>query len=251
MVDGSIIFDGVSFSYRDVDTLNNVSFTIESGEKVAVVGPSGSGKSTLISLLMGLYKPSKGRILLGRCDIANMTEEQIMAELSLVPQVSSLLIDRTVYENLAFNGESMERVREFTKKTQLDDVLMKLEDGYNTVFKEGEALSGGQLQRFAIARACIKMKPNGDQIRIMIMDEVTSNQDYETERYLNEQLLRAFNKEQTVVMVLHDLSSRTIKYCDRILVMEGGRMVEQGTEDQLLKMNGTYARLYKSNDNLI
>ena len=239
-IQGAVRFEDVKFRFGDKGPyqVDRVSLSIDTGSFVGVVGQSGSGKSTLMKLLPRLYEPQQGRIFIDDYDIAKVNLSSLRRQIGIVPQ-DSLLFEGTVAENIALNDPqaSTESILEAAKIACAHDFIMGLGQGYATPLAErGSNLSGGQRQRIAIART-ILANP-----RLLVMDEATSALDYNTERQLCLNL-QAWAKGRTVLFITHRLSS--IKSSDLILVMDQGRLVEQGNHADLIQANERYAALYQ------
>lgn len=235
-----LTFEHVSFRYRaDTPILRDVSFTVPAGSTVALVGASGSGKTSIIRLLFRLYEPNAGRILLDDRSIDELPLSYLRRAIAVVPQDTVLFHD-TIANNIAFgrSGASRAEVEEVARLAHLDELIGKLPEGYETVVGErGLKLSGGERQRVAIARAALK------QPRIYIFDEATSSLDTRTER----EILRNLNEvaaRSTTLVIAHRLS--TVVQADQILVLDRGAIIERGTHDELLSLNGTYAALWRA-----
>ena len=238
-INGRIQFDQVIFRYRadGVEVLRDVSLDIPAGEVVGIVGRSGSGKSTLTKLIQRLYVPERGRVLIDGVDIAQVDTAWLRQRIGVVLQ-DNVLFNRTVRENIALSdpGLPMEAVIQAATLAGAHDFILEMPEGYDTLVGEhGDNLSGGQRQRIAIARALI-VNP-----RILILDEATSALDYESERII-QQNMPAICKHRTVIIIAHRLS--TVRIADRIIVMEKGQVIEQGTHDELLQHPGQYATLH-------
>jgi ATP-binding cassette subfamily B protein len=235
---GAIEFKSVSFGYReDRGVLNRFDLSIVPGEKIALVGPSGAGKTTVTKLLMRFFDVKEGAILIDGQDIAKVTQESLWQAIGFVPQ-DPVLFHRSLMENIRYGkpGATDEEVFEAAKKARCHNFISELANGYDTLVGErGVKLSGGERQRVAIARAILKNAP------ILVLDEATSSLDSESEQTIQESLAELM-KGKTVIVIAHRLS--TIMKMDRILVMENGKVAEQGTHKELLKEVGTYQRLW-------
>jgi ATP-binding cassette subfamily B protein len=217
--------------------LYDVDFTIAPGKKVAVVGPSGAGKSTLARLLFRFYDVNQGRILIDGQDISQVTQDSVRAAIGIVPQ-DTVLFNESLYYNLAYarNDATRQDIEEAARLAQLHDFIASLPEGYDTIVGErGLKLSGGEKQRVAIARAILK-RP-----QILVFDEATSALDSRSEQAILAALHDAA-ADHTTLVIAHRLS--TIVDADRILVVEGGRIVEQGTHQALLEREGIYANMW-------
>lgn len=236
---GEIAFDRVLFSYHEGEAvISDLSFTIKAGQKVGLVGRSGAGKSTLVKLLLRHYDLTGGAIMIDGQNIASVTQDSLRRAIGIVPQ-ESLLFHRTIRENIAYGklGASEEEVTEAAKLAQAHDFILALPNGYETLVGErGVKLSGGQRQRVAIARAILKNAP------ILLLDEATSSLDSESEGAI-QQALQALMKGKTVVAIAHRLS--TLKEMDRIIVLDQGTIIEDGSHAKLVRKGGVYAGLWK------
>lgn len=235
---GEVVFKNVTFAYDPgVPVLQNLSFRASPGERVALIGSSGTGKSTVFNLLLRFYDPAEGGVLIDGQDIRCYTLKSLREQISVVLQ-DPVLFHRTIGENIAYGKPeaSFEEIAEAAKMAQAHDFILRLSHGYDTLVSGGGTnLSGGQRQRMALARAILKNAP------IFILDEPTSGLDAGTEAKLNETLDR-FMKGKTSFIIAHHFS--TIMRADLILMIEEGRVVEQGTHKQLLARSQQYRQLY-------
>lgn len=233
----SIVFDDVTFSYSDdVDpAIKNFSVTIPHGQRVAIVGPNGCGKTTLVSMLPRLLSPTSGAVLVDGVDVASVDLHSLRSQLGVVTQ-DTVLFRGSIEENILFGSESTrEAVIKSAEQAHADAFIERIEGGYDAkVFEHGTSLSGGQKQRLAIARALLR-NPS-----MMIFDEATSQIDAESEALINE-MLDSFCEGRTVLLIAHRLS--TVQTADRILVLDGGQLVGDGTHDELLSSCALYRRL--------
>ena len=235
--DGEVVYDHVTFGYDDETIIEDIDFTVEGGETLALVGPTGAGKSTVLKLLLRMYDVDEGAIRIDDQDVSDVTLRSLRRSLGYVGQ-SSYLFYGTVKENITYGtfDATDEEVIEAAKAAEAHDFIQNLPDGYDTMVGErGVKLSGGQRQRVTIARAVLK-DPD-----ILILDEATSDVDTETEMLIQRSLDR-LTEERTTFAIAHRLS--TIKDADTILVLEGGEIVERGTHDELLENEGLYAHLW-------
>ena len=236
---GEVVFEQVYFAYRqDRQILNDVSFSIPAGHKIAVVGASGAGKSTLARLLFRFYDVNQGRITIDGQDIRTVTQDSLRSAIGVVPQ-DTVLFNDTLYSNLAYGWPEAneEAVYQAARMANLEEFILSLPEGYQTqVGERGLKLSGGEKQRVAIARVILKNPP------ILILDEATSALDTESERHIQE-ALETVIRGRTTLVIAHRLS--TIEKADRILVMENGRIIESGPHSELLASNGAYAQLHQ------
>jgi len=237
---GSIEFQGVGFRYaRGDEVLHNLSFRIQPGESVAVVGGTGAGKTTLLSLLPRFYDPTEGKILIHGVDLRNLSKKELRGRQGLVLQ-ETVLMNGTVQENIAYGrpGASFREIEKAAQEAQADQFILGLPQGYQTsVGERGVMLSGGQRQRIGIARAFLRDAP------ILLLDEPTSALDATTERELLDVLGKLMSRP-TTLLVTHRLHAA--HRADRILVLEKGRLVEQGKGEELLTRKGAYWRLWQA-----
>ncbi|WP_413800634.1 ABC transporter ATP-binding protein [Streptomyces iranensis] len=239
-VRGQVAFEEVAFRYQpDTPLIDGLSLSVRPGQTVAIVGPTGAGKTTLVNLLMRFYEVSGGRITLDGVDIAAMSRQELRSHIGMVLQ-DTWLFGGTIAENIAYGAEgaSSERIVEAAKATYVDRFVRMLPDGYDTVIdEEGSNVSAGEKQLITIARAFLS-EPS-----ILVLDEATSSVDTRTE-VLIQRAMASLRSGRTSFVIAHRLS--TIRDADVILVMESGRIVEQGSHDALLAAGGAYARLYAS-----
>ncbi|HHS93734.1 MAG TPA: ATP-binding cassette domain-containing protein, partial [Rhodobacterales bacterium] len=236
---GEILFDDVTFRYParpDHVALDQVRLHVAPGETVALVGPSGAGKSTIIQLLLRFYDPNQGRVLVDGIGLDEMARTDFRRQIALVPQ-DAVIFATTARENIRFGrpDASDAEVEAAARTAAAHDFLTKLPDGYDTfVGERGVMLSGGQKQRIAIARAVLRDAP------ILLLDEATSALDAESERAV-QHAVEEMAKDRTTLIIAHRLA--TVKKADRIVVFEDGKIVAQGTHDDLVAEGGLYARL--------
>ncbi|MDR2831454.1 MAG: ATP-binding cassette domain-containing protein [Rickettsiales bacterium] len=235
---GKINFDKVHFQYKGTESIfQNKSVTIKPGQKVGLVGYSGSGKSTFVNLILRLYDVQSGKISIDGQDIRNVTQDSLHKNIGMIPQDPSLF-HRTLMENIRYGktNASDDEVIEAAKKAHAHEFILKLPQEYDSLVGErGVKLSGGQRQRIAIARAILKNAP------ILILDEATSQLDSITESNIQESLWELMQGKTTIV-IAHRLS--TLLHMDRILVFDQGKIVEDGTHQELLDKNGMYKTLW-------
>ena len=237
---GAVEFDHVKFRYRldGPEILHDISLQFPAGQVVGIVGASGSGKSTLAKLIQRLYVPESGRVLIDGVDLAMVDVAWLRRQVGVVLQ-ENVLFNRTIRDNIALSdpGLPMERIVAAAKLAGAHDFILEMPEGYDTMVGErGASLSGGQRQRVAIARALV------GNPRILIFDEATSALDYESERIV-QQNMRGIAQGRTVLIIAHRLS--TVRFADRIITLERGRLVEDGTHDELIRTGGRYASLHR------
>jgi len=242
-VNGQIVFEDVTFRYRpdSSEVLRKVSFTVMPGQVIGLVGRSGSGKSTIAKLIQRLYVPERGRILVDGVDLAQVNPAWLRRQVGVVLQ-ENFLFNRSVRDNIALTdpGLAMEQVIQAAKLAGAHEFILELPEGYDTMVGEhGCSLSGGQRQRIAIARSLVANP------RILIFDEATSALDYESEAIIQQNMAQ-ISQGRTVFIIAHRLS--TVRPAHRIYVVDKGEIVEQGSQEELLRMKGFYARLQSHQD---
>ena len=234
---GKIEFENIKFSFGNRVILKNLSFVVNPGHKVAIVGPTGAGKSTISKLLFRFYDPSSGIISIDNQNIKDVTQSSLRSNIGVVPQ-DTVLFNDTIKYNIAYSkpAASIEEINNAAKLSSIDRFIANLEIGYDTIVGErGLKLSGGEKQRVAIARALLKNP------KIFIFDEATSALDSKTEKSIEKSLKKLSNKNSTLV-IAHRLS--TIIDADKIIVLENGIIAEQGSHKELIKKNGLYAEMW-------
>ncbi len=239
-VKGSIHFEHVGFRYKadGPEILHDIDINIPAGQVVGIVGPSGSGKSTFAKLVQRLYVPEDGRVLVDGVDLAMIDVSWLRRQIGVVLQ-ENVLFNRSIRDNIALANPGMpiERVIAAAKLAGAHDFILELPDGYDShVDERGVNFSGGQRQRIAIARALVSNP------RILIFDEATSSLDYESEQIIQNNM-RQIVQGRTVLIVAHRLSA--VRHCHRIITMERGRLIEDGTHDELIRTDGRYASLWR------
>ncbi len=238
-VKGNVCYEDVSFHYSDDDTpvLSHVSFEIPAGKSIALVGPSGSGKTTICSLLPRFYDVTEGRVTIDGNDVRKLTLESLRSQIGLVSQ-DVYLFGGSIKDNIAYGKPeaTMDEIVDAAKKANIHDFIMELPDKYDSfVGERGTRLSGGQKQRISIARVFLKNPP------VLILDEATSALDNESERFI-QRSLEELAKDRTTITIAHRLS--TIRNADEILVVADCGIAERGTHEELLELDGIYARYY-------
>ncbi|AIY84202.1 ABC transporter family protein [Clostridium baratii str. Sullivan] len=238
-IKGNIVFDNVSFKLDGKYILKNISFEIKSGETVGIVGHTGAGKSTIINLLSRFYDPTEGNIYLDGINIKEFDLDTLRGAIGTAMQDIFLFSD-TVKDNISYGvpEASIDEIKETAKVSQAHSFIKKLEDGYDTVVGErGIGLSGGQKQRISLARAIIKKSP------VFILDDVTSAVDMETEKKIQKEL-KNIDEKRTTFIIAHRISS--VRQADLILVLNNGEIIERGTHDELIKDDGYYKKIFKT-----
>lgn len=237
--EGDIAFKNITFRYGNrKPVLNNVSFTIPSGKKVALVGSSGSGKSTIAKLLLKYYEPEEGEITIDGIDIREYSNDSLRQAISYVPQ-NIELFSKSIYDNIRVSRmtATLDEVKEAAKAADAHDFIRKLPMQYFTFLEEaGNGLSGGEKQRIALARAFLKRN------EFYILDESTSNLDFATENIIFDMIYNKF-RQKSMLIIAHRLA--TVKNCDLIIVLDDGEIVEQGSHEELLENQGRYYRLWQ------
>lgn len=237
---GDIVFDHVSFGYTPAQTvLHELNSTIEAGKTTAFVGETGAGKSTLVSLLLRFYDPTSGRILLGGKDLRSLSQRDLRQTIGIVQQDVFLFSD-SVADNIGYgrDGASREEIEEAARMAAADGFIRALPHGYDTeVGERGVKLSGGQKQRISIARVFLKDPP------VLIWDEATAALDTQTEEQIQE-TMSELSRDRTAILIAHRLS--TVRHADRIIVLDHGRILEEGRHEELLARRGKYYQLYEA-----
>ncbi|MBU1627693.1 ATP-binding cassette domain-containing protein [bacterium] len=234
----SIKFENVSFKYEDKFILKNINLTINAGEILAIVGSSGAGKTTIVNLLLRFYEPTKGRILVDGFDIKDASFDSLRSQISMVTQ-EIILFNDSIRNNIAYGRKDIpaENVIEAAQSAYAHEFIVEFPMHYDTnISDRGMRLSGGQQQRIAIARAILKNSP------ILILDEATSSLDTQSEHKVQKALFNLI-KNKTCLVIAHRLS--TIQHANRIIVLSEGKIIEEGSHEELLALNGTYKNLYE------
>ena len=239
IVEGKISFKNVSFTYEDtnIQGLKNVSFELEKGKTLAILGKTGSGKSTILTLISRLYDPTKGEVLIDDTSLKNINLSDLRDSIAVVPQDAFLFSD-SIKNNIKFGKEDAtdEEIIEVAKKAAVHENIINFSQGYDTILGErGITLSGGQKQRVSIARAFIKESP------ILLLDDCLSAVDTETEEQILNNLLQ-LTQQKTTIIVSHRVSSA--KNADKIIILEEGQIIQQGSHNQLIEIEGYYKELY-------
>ncbi len=238
VTEGEVVYDDVTFGYDESETIvEDITFEVEGGDTLALVGPTGAGKSTVLKLLLRMYDVNEGAIRIDGTDLRDVSLPSIRRNIGYVSQ-NTFLFYGTVKENIEYGtfDASDEEIEEAAKAAEAHDFISNLPDGYDTkVGERGVKLSGGQRQRISIARAILK------DPEILILDEATSDVDTETEMLIQRSLDK-LTEDRTTFAIAHRLS--TIKDADKIVVLEGGKIVERGRHDQLIAKDGLYAHLW-------
>ena len=238
VTDGKIELKNVNFAYKDgKPVFKNFNLEIPSGQKIGIVGMSGGGKSTLIKLLQRFYDVAGGEIKIDEQNIKDVTQESLHKAISYIPQ-SNQMLERTIGENIAYGrpNAKMEDIEQAAKDAFADEFIHELPNGYKTILNAQNQLSGGQMQRLSIARAILKDSP------ILLLDEATSALDSESEFYIQKAIENVI-QDKTVLVVAHRLS--TLKNMDRIIVIEKGKIVEDGTLNELIAKKGKFYKYWK------
>ncbi len=237
---GNIEFEKIVFGYnKDACVLKNVSFKVDAGQMIGVVGPTGSGKSTIVSLIPRFYDPNSGRVLIDGHDLRDLNLRDLRGQIAYVLQ-ETVLFRGSVADNIAYGKGTATRdeIVAAAKLANAAEFISQMPQGYDTMVGDrGDTLSGGQRQRIGIARAIIRDNP------ILILDEPTAALDSESEKLVMEALTRLM-KGRTVITIAHRLS--TIRDADKIVVLTQGELAEQGSHDELMALNGVYAALYRT-----
>jgi len=235
---GDISIKSVTFSYGEKKILDNFTLNIPGGKTTAIVGTSGGGKTTLLRLIYRFYDPDGGSVEIDGINVKDVKLESLRKNIAIVPQ-DMVLFNDTIEYNIRYGklNATKEEIEEVAKKAQIHEGIMRMPQQYDTfVGERGLKLSGGEKQRICIARALLK-NPS-----ILLLDEVTSNLDAESE-YLIQKALKDASTNRTVLIISHRM--KTIQSADNIIVLDGGHVAEQGPHEELLRLNGTYSKLYQ------
>ena len=238
-IKGDITFDHVSFRYKDTDALRDVSFHVKAGQTVGIIGHTGAGKSTLVNLLSRFYECTSGEVRIDDIDVREYDLRQLRDQISIAMQDIFLFSD-TIESNIAYGmpSASLSQVKTIATMAEADTFIKNMPEGYETIVGErGVGLSGGQKQRIALARALLKNPP------ILILDDTTSAVDMETELKIQQEM-NAGEEKRTTFIIAHRISS--VQNADLILVLENGRIIEQGTHKELIKKLGYYNEVYRN-----
>lgn len=238
-IKGKIEFNNVSFTYEDtnIEALKNISFSINKGETLGILGKTGSGKSSILALISRLYDTSNGEVLIDNISTKKVNLNDLRDAISVVPQDAFLFSD-SIKNNIKFGKEeaTQEEIENVAKKALVHHNIIEFKNGYETILGErGITLSGGQKQRVSIARALIKEAP------ILLLDDCLSAVDTETEEAILSNLL-VYCKDKTTIIVSHRISS--VKNADKIIILDDGKIIQQGTHNQLVEIEGYYNELY-------
>jgi len=234
---GEIEFKNVSFKYDNTTVLENISFKINPGETVAIMGETGSGKTSLVNLIPRFYDATSGEVLVDGINVRMLKLNQLRGNIGMATQ-DVLLFSDTIDGNIAFGNSSMpeDEVKQYAKLAAADEFISKMQDGYETIIGErGVGLSGGQKQRISLARA-LAIKP-----AILILDDTTSAVDLETEKYIQESL-KSLDFPCTKIIIAQRISST--KDADKIIILKDGKIAEMGTHDELLRLGGYYSEVF-------
>ncbi len=236
-IKGDVAFNGVGFAYEEKDVLSDIEFTVPAGTTIALVGPTGAGKTTIVSLLSRFYDPIAGSVTVDGYDLREVKQESLRRQMGIVPQ-DSFIFSGSVRDNIAYSWPeaSLTEIETAARTVGAHDFIARLPDGYESELREGGSrISVGQRQLICFARAILA------DPRILVLDEATSSVDTNTERLIQDALKRLLSG-RTAFVIAHRLS--TIRNADQVLVIDGGRIVERGTHDELLGNGGRYAKLY-------
>ena len=241
-----IVFRDVNFSYvQGEPVLKGASFTAKDNELTAIVGASGSGKSTILNLISKYYEPDGGQIKIGGIDTALVSSEKVLSQISMVDQ-DVFLFNDTVRNNIRYARQDAtdEEVEQACRLANCDEFIRAMNNGYDTSTGEnGILLSGGERQRLSIARAILKDSP------IILLDEATASLDIENELVVKQAIANLLSKKKTVIIIAHTLS--IVRNADKILVVDNGKIAEEGTHDELLAKKGKYANMWEAEQKLI